>query len=137
MVASGAAEALAFDHAEIARGDDMKVLVLAVVLAAALVATGAGQARAEDQIDIVARKFGEAMAIGQDCPTLKVSTTRMTVYTMALGYTLDDDLKARIAINFGKSLATLEGKSQNDICLVGKALYGEKGTNAPGLLVAE
>ncbi|RWK61822.1 MAG: hypothetical protein EOR85_12855 [Mesorhizobium sp.] len=107
------------------------------MLAATLMTTWAGPGIAEDQMEIVTRKFGEAMALGQVCGTLKANTAMMTLYTIGLGYTLDDEMKARIAVNFGKSLAVIDGRSEADACVVGEMLYGKKGTNAPGLLIAE
>jgi hypothetical protein len=104
------------------------------VLAAALVAAFAGGSLASDARDTVARKYGEAMAIAELCPTLAFNNGRATVYLAAANIAFDDTFKSVATVSHNRTLTDLYGKSADDVCLVGEALYGPEGTNGPRLL---
>lgn len=105
-----------------------------IVLAAALVAAGTGFAVADNARDTIARKYGEAMALAELCTDLRFNSSRATVYLAAANIEFDDTFKAVATVSHNRTLTDLTGKNADDICLVGEALYGPKGTNGPGLL---
>lgn len=105
-----------------------------LVVAAALVAAFAGSSLADNARDTIARKYGEAMALAELCTDLRFNSGRATVYLAAAHIEFDDTFKAVAAVSHNRTLTELYGKQADDVCLVGEALYGSKGTNGPGLL---
>jgi len=133
VIASRPLEAVAFDHAQIARGDDMRRLVLA----AALVAAWAGLARAGDPVDDVAEAYGEAVAFDELCPTLKLSDAAITFYAGAVGGVIDDGVVSEAGFYQRRALAQWRGKPARTVCAEGQRLFGYSGSKAPSLLVPQ
>ena len=107
-----------------------------MVLAVALLATSAAQAE-ESTYDTVLRKFGEAFAIGEKCPSLAPNPTWSAVYAMGLGIEIDDAFKRRMAAEVERARNTIAELDSGSACLMGHMLYGKNGTNGPNLLMDE
>jgi len=105
-----------------------------IVLAAALVAAGTVNGLAANARDVIARKYGEAMALAELCTDLRFNSGRATVYLAAAHIEFDDTFKAAATVSHNRTLTDLSGEDGGDICRVGIALYGPDGTNGPGLL---
>lgn len=103
-------------------------------LAAALGVALVGQAFGADTRDTVARKFGEAFALAERCPTLKPNTTRMGIYTTALGVKVDTAFEGVVTVWHNRALTELYEVSDADTCTLGSLRYGAKGSEGPGLL---
>lgn len=107
-----------------------------MVLAAVSLAASAAIAQ-ESTYDTVVRKFGEAYAIGEKCPSLKVSAEWMSIYSMGFGIAVDEDFKRRMADEADKARATIVDLAPDMACVMGNMLYGKSGTNGPNLLTKE
>lgn len=106
-----------------------------VVMAAASLAV---PAVAEESIyDTVTRKYGEAYAIADICPSLGINASRMAIYLVGLGVELDAAFKSRVLEQVAVAKTKLAGTNPYQVCTLGHMLYGESGTNAPGLLKVE
>lgn len=104
-------------------------------LAAALCACGiSGTAFGADQRDTVARKFGEAFAFAERCPSLKPDTVRMGVYSTALGLKVDKTFESVMTVWHNRTLTDLVDVSSADACSLGRHRYGAEGSEGPGLL---
>ena len=91
----------------------------------------------ESTYDTVVRKFGEAYAIGEKCPSLEINAARMAIYLVGLGLEPDEAFKNRVLVRFAAAKAELADVNRYKLCTLGHMLYGESGTNAPGLLKVE
>ncbi|VVT15360.1 hypothetical protein [Hoeflea sp. EC-HK425] len=108
---------------------------LMVAVAMALVA---GPAIADESTyDTVVRKYGEAYAIADICPSLEINAGRMAIYLVGLGIELDEAFKSRVLEQVAVAKTTLGDTNRYKVCTLGHMLYGESGTNAPGLLKVE
>lgn len=112
----------------------MKRILIAV---AALPLLGGMALADESTYDTVVRKFGEAYAIGEKCPTLEVNAAWTSLYALGLGIEFDDAFKLRLAAEVNKARATIASVKPDMACVMGNMLYGKKGTNGPNLLMNE
>jgi hypothetical protein len=109
----------------------------AIAVAAIVLAGTCGGTLAESQRDIVAKKYGDAMAAAEACQTLKFNSSRGSLYIVALGLKFDDKFQAIVKKQRAKALDGFRERSQMAVCQAGLFLYGPEGTEAPGLLEAE
>jgi hypothetical protein len=113
----------------------MRVLVMMTALLCA------SAARA-DAVDNVVKKAGEAMALADLCPALKLDDNRIAMVLLLSGVALDDIEPGKRRFNqmagaMAIARAGLKKSSQAAICFTGTYLYGPQGLNAPGFLVEE
>lgn len=104
-----------------------------VVLACAAVGAGA-PAIAADGWQTVARKFGEAYALAENCGSATVNVERMGIYSAALGLDIDETFKTVVTISHDKTLTTIVDASEADVCNLATWRYGAEGTEGPGLI---
>lgn len=102
---------------------------------AAVAALWCGIAFAQPTRDVVAQKYGEAMAIAARCPILQIDSTVMALYATGLGVVFDDTFKAVMTIHHNRALTDIHDRSEAAICASGLYLFGEDGISAPGILV--
>jgi len=110
--------------------------ILMVMAAAGLASISLATAQ-ESTYDTVTRKYGEAYAIADICPSLGINASRMAVYLVGLGLEPDEVFKRRVLERVAAAKAELAGVNRYKVCTLGHMLYGESGTNAPGLLKVE
>lgn len=109
-----------------------------ILILAAGLSLLAGPALADESTyDTVVRKYGEAYAIAAICPSLEINAGRMAIYLVGLGIELDEAFKGRVLEQVATAKTKLGDTNRYKVCTLGHMLYGESGTNAPGLLKVE
>ncbi len=104
------------------------------IAVAAIVLAGTGAAWSENTRDIVARKYGQAMAMADRCPTLRFNSSRGSLYIVSLGVPFDKTFEAVMTVHRNRALTEMDGYSRETVCKTGVLLFGPKGTEAPRLL---